>query len=449
MMGLWDNIQREIDEANSRALKVLDVGREEVERGLDIHTKSIVFDFGPPGGPLIYSDRLTEEIDKLHEAGRLRQTYARSRGPADRISRYYPPEKHLRFDSLPGYLKYMAVKEHAGDPEAREAYRRAWDISGVTVMSSGGGGSTFESYDFYKYKMEALADFIVPVTRVDDVRRAKSEGKHGILWNTQNPMPLFRGIDLDQDLDRLDMFHRLGLREVQLTYNLGNLLGSGCTERHDFGLTSFGVKVLERLNRLGIVVNSSHCGHQTTLDACESSKDPVVANHAGCKEIYDHARCKTDEEIHAVAETGGYVGVVRVPHFIGWNATLNDLLDHIAHIVDLVGPDHAGIGTDQGWASPIPLSIRDELASIGREYIPASEMTSGTPMPTRDNYAGWWSGFRPEHFPYTTDERNFGSLSWINWPYYTVGLVSRGYSDQEIRKILGGNFLRVFERVAG
>jgi microsomal dipeptidase-like Zn-dependent dipeptidase len=392
-MTLWERIQREIDVANKRALDVLNVDKEEIEKGLEIHKKSIVFDFAPPGGPLIYSEKITLEIDKLQKENRLRQIYARSRGPTDKISRYYPPEKHLRFDSLPGRLKNLAEIEHATDPDAMDAYRKSWELSGVTVMSMNGGGSTLESYDFYKYKMDILSDVIIPVTRIEDVKRAKTEGKHGLIWNTQDPMFFFKGVDLDQDLDKLDMFYRLGLREVQLTYNFGNLLGSGCTERCDFGLTNFGVKVVERLNDLGIMINTSHCGRQTTLDACEVSKEPVVANHTGCKKIYDHSRCKTDEEIHAIAESGGYVGILRGPHFIGWMATLKDLLDHIDHIVELVGVDFVGIGTDNGWAAPIPQSIHNEMESIKRDYIPASSMPPDTPLPIKDNYAGWWSGF--------------------------------------------------------
>ena len=152
-------------------------------------------------------------------------------------------------------------------------------------MSTGGGGSSLEGYDFHKYKMETLSDVLIPVTCTEDVRRAKAEERHGIIWNTQDPKPFFKSGDLDQDLDRLDLFHRLGLREVQLTYNLNNLVGAGCTERYDFGLTRFGVKVLERLNKLRILVNVSHCGRQTTLDACEASEAPVVANHASCEEV--------------------------------------------------------------------------------------------------------------------------------------------------------------------
>lgn len=103
-MTLWESIQREIDEANRRALDIIKPSEQEIERGLRVHGEAIVFDFGPPGGPLIYSDRLTARINQLYEEGRLRQTYARSRGPADGISRHYSPEKHLRFDGLPGLL---------------------------------------------------------------------------------------------------------------------------------------------------------------------------------------------------------------------------------------------------------------------------------------------------------------------------------------------------------
>jgi membrane dipeptidase len=271
-----------------------------------------------------------------------------------------------------------------------------------------------------------LKDLLVKATSAEDIRRAKRDGKHAIMWNCQNTHGFAGGVDLEEDLKKIDLFFSLGFRVIQLTYNLRNAVGDGCLERYESGLTRFGLKFVERMNELGMLIDTSHCGYQTTLDAVEHSHNPVSATHITCREVYDHPRGKTDEELKAIVEKGGYIGINMIPAFIGGKGDLNQFLDHLDYAVDLVGVDSIGIGTDTGHRD-----LRPEVPVARR----------------------WWTGFRPEHLALgldmRADEMSFGSLAWVNWPLYTVGLVSRGYSDQEIQKIIGGNALNIIEGVIG
>jgi len=185
--------------------------------------------------------------------------------------------------------------------------------------------------------------------------------------------------------------------------------------------------VVEKLNDIDLIVDTSHCGRQTTLDACLFSKAPVTANHTLASMVYNHDRGKSDEELRAVADTGGVIGVVAVPFFMkppGQRADMNNMLDHIDYIVNKVGWQHVGIGCD--W--PFMLTNEVAQATIGDSF---SSM-----------------GFRAEHgvdismyLDGYEDARDFINI--------TRGLVSRGYEDEAISGILGGNFVRVFEEVIG
>ncbi|MEM2961031.1 MAG: membrane dipeptidase, partial [Candidatus Bathyarchaeia archaeon] len=328
---------------------------------------------------------------------------------------------------------------------AKKQYIQIWKKSGVTCMFrtlghgqnilAGESGGVFKSIALYSYKVDLLKDIISKAVNVECIRRSKMEGKHCIIWNFNTPQALGGGVDVDEELDWLNWFYMCGIRMMGLTYNLRNFLGDGCTERYDSGLSYFGLRVVERMNELGIIIDTAHCGHKTTLDAVEASKDPVVASHTGCKSFYNHDRSKTDEEIKAIAESGGYIGIYTIPTFISEFGTIKEFLDQIDYAVDLVGADHVAIGTDNGYRTPQP----KELTEIYRR----------SPAQPGVNF---WSGFRPEHrtsLPEADEELRVGSLAWTNWPYFTAGLVSRGYSDQEIEMIIGGNCLRVLERVVG
>lgn len=268
-------------------------------------------------------------------------------------------------------------------------------------------------------KFDALPNVLKKVTCAQDIETAKKEGKHSIILNFQNTTHFGR------DLDRIQFFYDLGIRIVQLTYNSRNYVGNGCTERVDEGLSNFGLKVVEKLNDLDILIDVSHTGPQTIADAIEFSKAPVVFTHSFCKALNDHDRGKTDEQFHAIAENKGFIGVVAVPHFLSHkpNATIENLVDHVAHLVDLVGVDYVGIGTDGPDAYPPQL-----LDLLNVEILRL--------------------GFRPEH-RVDFHARLGGYHTQAEWPNITVALVKRGFSAQEVKKIIGENFLRMFRKVVG
>ena len=262
---------------------------------------------------------------------------------------------------------------------------------------------------------------LVAVLRSGDIRRAKQEGKAAIMLNFQN-------CPIGDDLDNLDMFHAMGVRSMQVTYNERNLLGDGSTERTDSGLSDFGIAAVERMNNLGILVDSSHSGYRTTLEAIEFSKKTPIISHSNCRALNDHPRCKSDEQIRALAAKGGVIGLTTVNVMVKRDlpVTMEDYLDHIDHVVKLVGIDHVGFGSDvdmSGW--PTDPEKKDEfLAFYGKPYFKESY---------RFRYPLAVDGLNHEH----------------KWKYVTAGLLKRGYTDEQIAKVLGGNWLRVFSEVIG
>jgi membrane dipeptidase len=256
---------------------------------------------------------------------------------------------------------------------------------------------------------------------VEDIRRAKQEGKHAVMLNFQNA-------PLEGRLENLEMFHAMGIRTMQLTYNERNELGDGSTERTDVGLSDFGISVVQRMNELRMMVDSAHSGHQTTLDAVEFCKGPSIFSHSNCAALNEHPRNKTDEQIQKLAAKGGVMGLTTVNSMVKRDlpVTMEDYLDHIDHIRNLVGIDHVALGSDclvRGW--PTDPKGKDEFLSFyGEPYY----------KPTyRFRYPLGTEGLNDEH----------------KWKYLTAGLIKRGYKEEDIVKVLGGNWLRVFGEVIG
>ena len=194
----------------------------------------------------------------------------------------------------------------------------------------------------------------------------------------------------------------------------------------DGGLSEFGRQVVERLNELGIIIDVSHCGPNTSMDAIEASKAPIMATHTFARALSNHDRAKGDDILKAVAENGGYLGVLALAGFLGAGpeTTITDWLNHVDYIVKLVGVDHVGIGTDF-FGHSLPRMVADKIG----EFM---DML----------------GFRPEHRASFSDKVK-GFQEYQEFPNLIEGLVTRGYSDSDIGKIVGGNFLRVFSAVCG
>lgn len=268
------------------------------------------------------------------------------------------------------------------------------------------------------------------VTSVADIHAAKENDKRGMILGFQDTRPI------GTDLRKLRAFDRLGVRIIQLTYNFQNFVGSGCCEKGERGLSTFGYDLLEELNDRGILIDLSHCGKATVLDAVEHSDDPVVFSHVGTYELCNaEGRNKTDEEIKAVAETGGLTAIAFFPPFIKRDpetfevqeATVHDVVDHIEHVVDIAGIDHVGFGTD----------MNDMY--LDRGYTPPNSVYRKERITHPEVYG---KGPTEQYDPYPK-----GINRHVKLQNLTKALLQRGFTESEIQKILGGNFLRVFESV--
>ena len=269
-------------------------------------------------------------------------------------------------------------------------------------------------------------DTIAQAGSVDEIRELNERGITAVVWSINGPPIVGRLEDRDEELSWVQTWYNLGVRLMHLTYNRRNYVGDGCAEPANGGLSELGRDLVRELNRVGIIVDTPHSGRQTTLDAAHASQKPMMASHTGAESVFKHIRCKSDEELKAVADTDGLVGVYVLPNMLGPDATLPTLLDHVDYIAKLIGTSHVAIGTDTTYVPPWPKSV--------------------TGYPNARFSSTWWGNWTKDNHPLpSSDEAAAGSLAWTNWPLYTVGLVSRGYSDVDIERILGGNFLRVLD----
>lgn len=262
------------------------------------------------------------------------------------------------------------------------------------------------------------------VTTAQHIRDAKRDGLIAFYAHCQPVSPAPRS------LKAFDIAYAKGLRSFMLTYNRMDNIGVGCTERVDAGLSMFGVEVVQHLNDIGMQVDVSHCGHLTTMDACRHSKKPVNANHTSARSVHFHPRGKSDDALRAIADTGGIIGLYTVPTFLTTDPrpTMEHMLDHIDYIANLVGWQHVALGTD--WPLQAPDKVVLETFGVDSQlgFRPAE-------------------ADRPADIDLTKKLEGFDDLRDL--PNITRGLVKRGYSDEQIRGILGENALRVFEQVCG
>ena len=273
----------------------------------------------------------------------------------------------------------------------------------------------------------------------DDVRAAKDSDQAGVIVGFQDSMSLEprERMQLEGPESAVSAFEQMGVRIVQLTYNYQNRTGAGCCERRDPGLSYFGRDLVSALNEKGVVIDLSHCGDRTTTEAIEFSDDPVYLSHVGLRSASNVERNKTDAHVRAVGENGGVVGITFFPPSVKSDpethevqpATVHDVLDQIDRAVELAGIDHVGFGTDMNDAW-LDAGITPEYGAY-RNYRPDHPEVYGRgPL---------------DHFePFPEGVHRHTKLQNL-----TRGLVSRGYDDDEIEKILGGNALRLFENVRG
>ncbi|MFO8060130.1 MAG: membrane dipeptidase [Bacillota bacterium] len=257
----------------------------------------------------------------------------------------------------------------------------------------------------------------------EDLQRADEEQETGLVLWFQDPHPI------ENSLELLRVFYELGVRAIQLTYNRANYLGSGCTERIDRGLTAFGAKVVREMNRLGVVIDLSHSSRQTALDAMRESTQPVLFSHANPRAITDSPRNKDDDQLKLLAEVGGVIGLTPWGPLC-WRGTgrpsLDDYIDHIEYVVDLIGIDHVGFGSDNTADHSSDAAGTEEQAALYPAVVAEYNRTVGTQPSAR--HAEGFSG------PHNLDN-------------LVDGLIGRGFGTADTAKLLGGNFLRVFKKV--
>jgi membrane dipeptidase len=230
-------------------------------------------------------------------------------------------------------------------------------------------------------------------------------------------------VSVPDELRYLRVFFQLGIRMMHLTYQRRNTIGDGSAEPANAGLSDFGRAVIAEMNRLGIIVDVAHSGWRTSLEAAQASKKPMVASHTTCAAVHKHIRSKPDEVGRAIAKSGGLIGICCIPQFLGGKGDISAFLDHIEYAARHFGIDHVAIGTD--------ISYTSQNAQAEDKKVPARPKS-------RTRWEALWPA---ETFVSTPAARD--SLAWTNWPLFTVGLVQRGFSDDDIQKILGGNMLRV------
>ena len=314
----------------------------------------------------------------------------------------------LKIDFRPEYYAAPLSEKDAADFRA----------SGITGFHNAVGTGGPEAYSETLAWIAAWQGFAGRNTHVfslvgkaADIDRAKREGKCAVIMGVQNSEH-FRKVE------DVKMFYELGQRCSQLTYNAQNLLGSGSTERVDGGVTDFGAAIIEAMNKVGMLVDVSHCGDRTTLDAIAISPKPIAITHSNCRTLVDHPRVKTDEAIKALGAKGGVMGITGVRMFVSAKepTTIVQMVDHIDHVVKLIGVDHVGIGSD-------------------------ADLNGYDDMPA-DQYAMLKAAYKASYaFRDKIDTDGF------DHPMKTYDLVEelirRKYSNENIAAILGGNFRRL------
>lgn len=308
---------------------------------------------------------------------------------------------------------------------------RAAGLNAVNVTLGYVGGPedpyeyTIRTIAMWDAALHVHADDLLKVWTAGDILKAKADSRIGVIFGFQNAAMM------GKDASRVDTFADLGVRVIQLTYNPPNQLGDGAMAPENRGLSEFGREVVTRLNERRVMVDLSHSGQNTCLDAARASKAPISINHTGCRALCDLPRNKTDEELRLVASKGGFVGIYFMPFLKpDGHPHADDVVAHIEHAVNVCGEDHVGIGTDGDVTGIDDLSLYQ--AALAKEVAARKKAGLGA------------SGERLDTYPFVVDLRGpnqFRKLESL--------LKKRGHSEARIEKIMGRNFLRYATEVWG
>ena len=296
---------------------------------------------------------------------------------------------------------------------------RIWKDAGVDFLSVNVGydvqrwPDTIRVLAAFRRWLEASDDYALAGT-TGEVRAAHAAGRMAVAFDIEGMNAL------DGSLDMLHLLHALGVRQMLFAYNRNSIAGGGCHDE-DTGLTDFGRAAVREMNALGMLLDCSHCGYRTTMEAMELSRAPVIFSHSNPRALRDHERNIGDEQARACAATGGVVGVNGIGLFLGEDdIRTGTLADHVEYLLDLIGPGHVGIGLDYFFESEVDASFQETLAANEdywpREQYPGGAVRCAAPSQLRE---------------------------------LTAELLRRGRCEADVRGVLGGNFLRVAEQVWG
>mgnify|MGYP001049082029 CR=1 FL=1 len=393
-------------EAWQAGLAVLSPTPAQQEHGLELHRSlTICESYG------FLPDIWGEAAAEFHGAGRDGRSF-------------------VDFQRRLSHLRTIGATANAANGRAFHAALRQAGIHGIVQPVNDYGESLIcavQRIAAIRHLCLSFPDTLHQVVDADGIERARAAQATAIIYSLTG-LPIFGTGDMTDPTQLLEwvlIWHGLGVRFMHLGYNRRNLFADGCTESNDGGLSDLGRDLIQMMNEVGIIVDVPHSSRRSLLEACQLSRRPVIASHMGCRAVWDGVRCKSDEEIKAIAATSGYVGIFGVPWLLGNDTDIRLMLEHIRHAVNLVGPEHVVIGADTGFNLAIP----------GQR----------TPHPGawRRKQAGGWN----EHSRMGREAGQplQGNLAWTNKPLLTIGLVQMGLSDEAIAQIHFGNLKRVLD----
>ncbi|MBS0220783.1 MAG: membrane dipeptidase [Proteobacteria bacterium] len=378
------------------------ISETSLDKAINLHRRAFTFDFLPMGSPFVMTPR--------HESVMRREL-----------------ERQAGLGTVLRAMMNDRLDELVEDPDARATYFDVWRRSGVKAIQTTLGGievdpcgwdAIVRDVGWYAHA-ERHARILRICRTADELEQAARDGVLGVLMGTQDAGWV------DPAFGRLQTLHQAGLRVLQVTYNQRNLLGDGCSEPADAGLSRLGCKLVAQADALGIILDVSHCGYRTTREVIASSRIQAAVTHSACAALNPHPRAKPDDVLEALRDRDGYFGVVAVPAFLRkqGTATLDDLLRHLEHAARIVGLHRVGVATDWGAVTP---DLPPELAEATRQaFIRA--------------------GFKPEELPAIgVGLPEFDD--WCKWPHITAGLFERGFSEAEVAGLIGGNWLSYMRR---
>jgi membrane dipeptidase len=310
------------------------------------------------------------------------------------------------------------------DPRYLDWYREGGvTVLAPTVASTENARTALNRFAAWQRLLSERGD-LMPVRCAKDVEVAKQSGRLGIYFHLQGTDPI------EDNLDLIDLYKALGVGVVQLTYNVKNRVGDGCEERADAGLSRFGIKLVERLNKAKVIVDCSHTGLRTSMEAIEHSNAPVILSHSNVESVHSSPRNVSNPLIDAIAESGGVIGIAGFPAMVAATVTptLDQFISHIDALVERIGVDHVGLGIDYYLGQSGVASDEDALRGY-QEAVRTGIWSTAYPPP-------------PHRYP-------AGIETPRSLPSLTHRLLARGYNESDVCKVLGENWLRVMRSVWG